>query len=467
MRRDSRRGTRSAGRAPSSACPRPARSASRATRSAPLSAAAISRGTSAGSCEKSQSISRTSSAPSRERAPEPGDVRRPDPLLALAVEDAHPRKLGREPVGDLARAVGRRVVDHEHAVARRVEDLAERSDHRLEVLALVVGREAHDRPDDAGIDRTCVPGFAPQRPVPPPRRAPYDRRMPKALPRNGEIADQLDLLADLSEILDEEPFKVIAYRRAATRIRESPLPVAELALEGKAKELPGHREDHRGEGGRGGRARGDEGAHEAARPRPGRRRRLPAPARSRPEDRGSHLDGARRHDAGRAQGGCGGGAAARRSPGMGARSEEKILKALEAGAGEKPRAADAARRRASRRAARGRGARGASVRDRRLGGGKHPTSQGDRARPRPRGNLRRRRRRSSRPSAAAAGSPRSSPAATPRRPWSATTGSASTCAWCRPSATATSSSTSRGRRTTTSRSARRRSAAGSRSPSTA
>jgi DNA polymerase (family 10) len=60
-----------------------------------------------------------------------------------------------------------------------------------------------------------------------------------ALPRNAEIADQLDLLADLSEILDEEPFKVIAYRRAAIRIRESPLPVAELALEGKAKELPG------------------------------------------------------------------------------------------------------------------------------------------------------------------------------------------------------------------------------------
>jgi DNA polymerase (family 10) len=63
--------------------------------------------------------------------------------------------------------------------------------------------------------------------------------MAKTLPRNAELADQLDLLADLSEILDEESFKVIAYRRAATRIRESPLPVAELALDGKAKELPG------------------------------------------------------------------------------------------------------------------------------------------------------------------------------------------------------------------------------------
>ncbi len=63
--------------------------------------------------------------------------------------------------------------------------------------------------------------------------------MPKTLPRNGELADQLDLLADLSEILEEESFKVIAYRRAAGRIRESPLPIAQLAIDGKAKELPG------------------------------------------------------------------------------------------------------------------------------------------------------------------------------------------------------------------------------------
>ena len=63
--------------------------------------------------------------------------------------------------------------------------------------------------------------------------------MPRTLPRNGELADQLDLLADLSEILEEESFKVIAYRRAAGRIRESPLPIAQLAIDGKAKELPG------------------------------------------------------------------------------------------------------------------------------------------------------------------------------------------------------------------------------------
>jgi DNA polymerase (family 10) len=63
--------------------------------------------------------------------------------------------------------------------------------------------------------------------------------MPQTLPRNGELADQLDLLADLSEILEEESFKVIAYRRAAGRIRESAVPIAELALDGRAKQLPG------------------------------------------------------------------------------------------------------------------------------------------------------------------------------------------------------------------------------------
>ena len=58
-------------------------------------------------------------------------------------------------------------------------------------------------------------------------------------PRNSELADQLDLLADLSEILGEDGFRIRAYRQAATRIRETATSVAELALQGKAKELPG------------------------------------------------------------------------------------------------------------------------------------------------------------------------------------------------------------------------------------
>lgn len=63
--------------------------------------------------------------------------------------------------------------------------------------------------------------------------------MARPLPRNADLADQLDLLADLSEILGEEGFRVLAYRRAAQRIRETAASVAELALDGRAKELPG------------------------------------------------------------------------------------------------------------------------------------------------------------------------------------------------------------------------------------
>jgi DNA polymerase (family X) len=59
------------------------------------------------------------------------------------------------------------------------------------------------------------------------------------LPRNDELADQLELLADLSELEGEDSFRVLAYRRAATRIRETGGPVAQLALEGKAKSLSG------------------------------------------------------------------------------------------------------------------------------------------------------------------------------------------------------------------------------------
>ena len=63
--------------------------------------------------------------------------------------------------------------------------------------------------------------------------------MAATLPRNDELADQLELLADLSELEGEDSFRVLAYRRAATRIRETGGPVAQLALEGKAKSLSG------------------------------------------------------------------------------------------------------------------------------------------------------------------------------------------------------------------------------------
>jgi DNA polymerase (family X) len=59
------------------------------------------------------------------------------------------------------------------------------------------------------------------------------------LPRNAEVAEQFDLLADLLELDGEQQFRVLAYRRAADEIRSSGSPIAELALEGRAKNLPG------------------------------------------------------------------------------------------------------------------------------------------------------------------------------------------------------------------------------------
>jgi len=63
--------------------------------------------------------------------------------------------------------------------------------------------------------------------------------VPQILPRNGDVAEQLELLADLLELEGEASFRVLAYRRAATRIRETAGSVAELALAGRAKELNG------------------------------------------------------------------------------------------------------------------------------------------------------------------------------------------------------------------------------------
>jgi DNA polymerase (family 10) len=61
----------------------------------------------------------------------------------------------------------------------------------------------------------------------------------RTLPRNPDLAAQFDLLADLMELEGADSFRVTAYRRAATRIRETSSSVAQLALDGRAKELQG------------------------------------------------------------------------------------------------------------------------------------------------------------------------------------------------------------------------------------
>jgi DNA polymerase (family 10) len=53
------------------------------------------------------------------------------------------------------------------------------------------------------------------------------------------VAAQFDLLADLMEISGEDRFRVSSYRSAASRIRETGSSVAQLALAGRAKELQG------------------------------------------------------------------------------------------------------------------------------------------------------------------------------------------------------------------------------------
>ena len=64
-------------------------------------------------------------------------------------------------------------------------------------------------------------------------------RVAKTLPKNSELADLLELLADLLELDGADAFRLAAYRKAATRIREAAVPVAQLAIEGKATKLSG------------------------------------------------------------------------------------------------------------------------------------------------------------------------------------------------------------------------------------
>src|SRR6187551_1695944 len=61
----------------------------------------------------------------------------------------------------------------------------------------------------------------------------------KTLPRNADVADQFDLLADFLELEGSDQFRPLAYRRAAQRMRETGGSIAQLAVDGKAKELSG------------------------------------------------------------------------------------------------------------------------------------------------------------------------------------------------------------------------------------
>jgi len=61
----------------------------------------------------------------------------------------------------------------------------------------------------------------------------------KPLPRNAEVAEQFELLADFLELEGSDQFRPLAYRRAAQRMRETGGSIAQLALDGRAKDLSG------------------------------------------------------------------------------------------------------------------------------------------------------------------------------------------------------------------------------------
>lgn len=63
--------------------------------------------------------------------------------------------------------------------------------------------------------------------------------MPAKLPTNAELAERFELLADMLELDGADAFRLSAYRRAAARIRESAVPVAQLAVDGEATRLSG------------------------------------------------------------------------------------------------------------------------------------------------------------------------------------------------------------------------------------
>jgi DNA polymerase (family 10) len=57
--------------------------------------------------------------------------------------------------------------------------------------------------------------------------------------QNREIADRLDAMASLLELAEANPYSARAYRRAAETIRDAPMPVAELVRAGGARRLRG------------------------------------------------------------------------------------------------------------------------------------------------------------------------------------------------------------------------------------
>ncbi|MGH3028030.1 MAG: hypothetical protein ACRDMW_05700, partial [Gaiellaceae bacterium] len=87
------------------------------------------------------------------------------------------------------------------------EHVEDRPRRRLEVLALIVGGQADHQ------------------------HARIIAAVPAKLPTNAELAERFELLADMLELDGADAFRLAAYRRAASRIQESAVPVAQLAID--------------------------------------------------------------------------------------------------------------------------------------------------------------------------------------------------------------------------------------------
>src|SRR5262245_52003087 len=222
--------------APQFATPPPLTYREPSTRSA-SEEAAISRGTSSGSCEKSQSISSTSSAPSASARWKPAMYAGPSPLLVVRWS-TETRSCSAE-----SRSASSPVPSGDPSSMTRIRSSASRRSSSAVTIgsrfsrSLYVGRQTVARMrrldgaspwGGAGFAGTGADSLG---------TAPMIAAV--ALPRNAEVIEQLELLADMLELEGTETFRVLAYRRAAQRIGETGGSIAQLALDGKAKELQG------------------------------------------------------------------------------------------------------------------------------------------------------------------------------------------------------------------------------------
>ena len=118
-----------------------------------LARRASSRARSAGSCEKSASISRTNAAPPSSACAKPGEVRRArGPRARVRCSTSTAVVLGGQAVGDLAGAVGRVVVDDEDPVRAGRRALEHRAARRATIASMFsasskVGRMSQACPD--------------------------------------------------------------------------------------------------------------------------------------------------------------------------------------------------------------------------------------------------------------------------------------------------------------------------------